>query len=105
MVTTLSPNVRDTPTRPMPTWGKPAAMTALPHPANVSQNVPINSAAYFLVSMGHLRDSHFRFALPQRENPPKKQQIRERRHSAAAILWFSAGLLGRNSACTGRHLA
>jgi hypothetical protein len=26
-------------------------MTALPHPANVSQNVPMASAAYFFVSM------------------------------------------------------
>src|ERR1700744_5018623 len=51
MVTTLSPNVSDTPTRPMPTCGKVAAITALPHPANVSQNVPINSAAYFFVSI------------------------------------------------------
>src|SRR5690348_2234659 len=55
MVTTLSPNVRATPTRPMPTCGKVAAITALPHPANVSQNVPINSAAYFLASMGASR--------------------------------------------------
>src|ERR1700752_4394808 len=51
MVTTLSPNARDTPTSPMPTCGKPAAMTALPHPANVSQNVPMASAAYFFASM------------------------------------------------------
>src|SRR6476619_7491756 len=51
MVTTLKPNARDTPTSPMPTCGKPAAMTALPHPAKVSQNVPIASAAYFFVFM------------------------------------------------------
>src|SRR5882724_1859440 len=51
MVTTLSPNARDTPSRPIPTWGKPAAITALPHPANVSQNVPIASAAYFFASI------------------------------------------------------
>src|SRR3954462_7093498 len=51
MVTTLSPNAKDTPTSPIPTGGKPAAITALPQPANVSQNVPIASAAYFLVSM------------------------------------------------------
>src|SRR6266436_9359221 len=56
MVTTLSPNARDTPTRPMPTWGKPAAITALPHPANVSQNVPIASAAYFFGSISGLPD-------------------------------------------------
>ena len=29
----------------------PAAITALPQPANVSQNVPIASAAYFFVFM------------------------------------------------------
>ena len=47
MVTTLRPKASDTPTSPMPTCGNPAAMTALPHPAKVSQNVPIASAAYF----------------------------------------------------------
>src|SRR3954467_229685 len=51
MVTTLSPNARETPPRPMPTCGKPAAITALPQPANVSQKVPIASAAYFFISM------------------------------------------------------
>src|SRR5258707_14156628 len=51
MVTTLSPNASDTPTRPIPTCGKPAAITALPHPANVSQKVPMASAAYFFLSM------------------------------------------------------
>ena len=30
---------------------KPAAMTALPHPAKVSQNVPIASAVYFWCSL------------------------------------------------------
>jgi hypothetical protein len=35
----------------MPTCGNPAAMTALPHPANVSQKVPIASAAYFCAFM------------------------------------------------------
>ena len=30
-----------------------AAITALPHPANVSQNVPIASAAYFFVFMSN----------------------------------------------------
>src|SRR6516164_556161 len=51
MVTTLRPNARDTPSRPIPTCGNPAAITALPQPANVSQKVPIASAAYFLVSI------------------------------------------------------
>jgi hypothetical protein len=35
----------------MPTWGNAAAITALPQPAKVSQNVPIASAAYFLAFM------------------------------------------------------
>lgn len=51
MVTTLSPNASDTPTRPMPTWGNPAAITALPQPAKVNQNVPIISARYLFVFM------------------------------------------------------
>jgi len=54
MVTTLSPNAKDTPTSPIPTCGKPAAMTALPQPAKVSQNVPMASAAYFFVCMWRL---------------------------------------------------
>ena len=36
----------------MPTCGKPAAMTALPQPANVSQNVPIASAVHLRRSIG-----------------------------------------------------
>src|SRR6185295_14775787 len=54
MVTTLRPKASDTPTNPMPTCGKPAAITALPHPAKVSQNVPIASAAYFFVVISRL---------------------------------------------------
>jgi hypothetical protein len=33
-----------TPVRPIPTSGKVAASTALPHPPNTSQSVPMNSA-------------------------------------------------------------
>src|ERR1700682_2339165 len=51
MVTTLSPNASETATNPMPTCGNAAAITALPQPAKVSQNVPIASAAYFFVFM------------------------------------------------------
>src|SRR6185437_9042788 len=51
MVTTLKPKVRATPTKPMPSCGNPAAITALPHPAKVSQNVPIASATYFCAFM------------------------------------------------------
>src|SRR5206468_34261 len=54
MVTTLNPNASETPTRPIPTCGKAAAITALPHPAKVSQKVPIASAAYFWVFMSDL---------------------------------------------------
>src|SRR5882724_7495438 len=49
IVTTVSPDASETPTSPIPTWGKPAAITAEPHPANVNQNVPIASAAYFRI--------------------------------------------------------
>jgi hypothetical protein len=35
----------------MPTCGNAAAITALPQPAKVSQNVPIASAAYFFAFM------------------------------------------------------
>src|SRR5215471_1787834 len=44
MVRTVSPNARATPSNPIPTCGKAAARTALPHPPNTSQNVPRNSA-------------------------------------------------------------
>jgi hypothetical protein len=54
MVTTLRPNARDTPDQADTDLRKPAAMTALPHPAKVSQNVPIASAAYFLVFITRL---------------------------------------------------
>jgi cell division septation protein DedD len=54
MVTTLNPNANDTPTSPMPTCGNAAAITALPQPAKVSQNVPIASAAHFLEFMTFL---------------------------------------------------
>src|SRR5215813_1186105 len=35
----------------MPTSGNAAASTALPHPANVSQNVPMASAAHLRISI------------------------------------------------------
>jgi hypothetical protein len=44
-----SPNANDTPSQPIPTPGTPAANTALPQPANTSQNVPSISAAIFRV--------------------------------------------------------
>src|SRR5262245_48075606 len=48
-VSTVSPNASETPRRPMPTPGKVAASTALPHPPSTSQNVPRNSAASFVI--------------------------------------------------------
>jgi hypothetical protein len=44
MVRTVKPNAKLTPRNPMPSVGNPAASTALPQPAKVSQNVPKNSA-------------------------------------------------------------
>src|SRR3954451_5673487 len=49
MVSTVRPKASETPRSPIPTCGKPAAITADPQPANVSQNVPIASAVYFLI--------------------------------------------------------
>ncbi|MNE51701.1 hypothetical protein D3C76_1048980 [compost metagenome] len=45
MVSTVRPNAKDTPSKPIPTSGKAAANTALPQPPNTSQNVPTNSVA------------------------------------------------------------
>ena len=45
MVRTVSPNARDTPTKPMPKPGNFAASTAAPQPPSTSQSVPMNSAA------------------------------------------------------------
>src|SRR4029077_6367721 len=50
MVSTVRPKASATPKSPMPTFGNAAASTALPHPPNTSQKVPINSAAARLVS-------------------------------------------------------
>ena len=44
IVTTVKPNARDTPRKPIPNWGKAPASTALPQPPKTGQNVPINSA-------------------------------------------------------------
>ena len=44
MVRTVSPKARETPTKPIPSEGKAAARTALPHPPKTSQKVPKNSA-------------------------------------------------------------
>src|SRR6187402_2503772 len=50
IVSTVRPNANETPSRPIPTSGKAAAKTALPHPPRTSQNVPKVSAAYLFMS-------------------------------------------------------
>src|SRR5215472_1470437 len=45
IVSSVKPKASETPTRPTPTLGNPAASTAVPHPPRTSQNVPMNSAA------------------------------------------------------------
>jgi hypothetical protein len=44
IVSTVRPNANETPNKPIPTFGKAAANTALPQPPNTNQNVPKNSA-------------------------------------------------------------
>jgi hypothetical protein len=44
IVSTVSPKANETPSSPMPTFGKPAASTALPQPPNTNQKVPSTSA-------------------------------------------------------------
>jgi hypothetical protein len=45
IVNTVKPNASATPSKPIPTSGNAADNTALPHPPNTNQNVPMNSAA------------------------------------------------------------
>src|SRR5688572_13951914 len=55
IVRTVNPNANETPSRPIPTSGTAAASTALPHPPNTSQNVPMNSAvARCVILIAHL---------------------------------------------------
>jgi hypothetical protein len=50
MDNTVSPKARATPAKAIPSFGKPAASTALPHPPKTSQKVPKNSAPNFFES-------------------------------------------------------
>src|SRR6476620_756710 len=91
MVSTVSPKAKLTPRNPMPSDGKPAASTALPQPANVSQKVPKNSAPrrrhmtmflprgsclpshFFMSELGHkqtCRDVRPMSALPPKPDSP-----------------------------------
>src|SRR6056297_2059345 len=49
MVSTVRPKASETPAKPMPSSGKPAARTALPQPPKTSQKVPKASAASLLI--------------------------------------------------------
>ncbi len=49
MVKTVRPNASETPTKPIPISGKPAANTALPHPPKTYEKVPKNSATFFFI--------------------------------------------------------
>src|SRR5215831_12708629 len=51
IVRTERPKANETPRRPIPTWGKAAASTALPHPPKTSHSVPRNSAESFCVRL------------------------------------------------------
>ena len=74
-----SPKAKETPSQPIPTPGTPAARTALPQPANTSQNVPSISAAIFRVNdiatslerimRGSLRRWHHRYLGPSAPRP------------------------------------
>src|SRR5262245_31030556 len=75
-VSTVSPNASETPRRPIPTPGKVAARTALPHPPRTSQNVPRNSAASFCVII-----------------PPSRIE------KPAPVFWLSRPLVPEPAAC------
>jgi len=47
IIKSVNPKAKETPRRPIPTPGKPAANTALPQPPKTNQNVPMNSARFF----------------------------------------------------------
>src|SRR5690606_21314970 len=97
MVTTVSPNARDTPSNPIPSSGKAAASTALPHPPRTSQNAPRNSAPYV---------STIVFPVPWRETIGRAARpgtasvvIRRRAQgTAAALLRRFAGMRNLNHA-------
>src|SRR5215467_1904142 len=57
MVSTVRPKASDTPTKPMPSWGKAAASTAAPQPPRTSHAVPMNSATSLRVMSWSSRSS------------------------------------------------
>jgi hypothetical protein len=56
----------------MPTCGNAEAITALPQPAKVSQNVPIASAVYFFAFI-----SHPLVVVQMREMPEPEHETRD----------------------------
>jgi hypothetical protein len=74
-------------------------MTALPHPAKVSQNVPIASAAYFLV---FIRASHM-FALLDPKEAPVKSALFEETGAYWPNLSNFHGFPGPKTAFSGGH--
>jgi hypothetical protein len=69
IVSTVSPKASETPSKPMPTLGKAAANTALPHPPRTNQNVPKNSAVYFCIVFSF----HLLMLMPNFDEERKKQ--------------------------------
>ncbi len=51
IVKTVRPKASDTPNKPIPTSGKVAENTALSQPPSTRQNVPMNSASSFFISV------------------------------------------------------
>src|SRR3712207_4876833 len=95
MVSTLSPKASDTPSRPMPTSGKAAAITALPQPAKVSQNVPIASARHLCMVLLCMSSSCRSYAHLLRERRRQscrsKEAHREPRSDAGTLLRLADG--------------
>src|SRR5688572_7231023 len=65
MVRTERPKAKDTPSNPIPTCGKAAASTALPHPPSTSQRVPKNSAEAFCIRLNSFMNHLFRGLRPE----------------------------------------
>src|ERR1700752_48831 len=70
IVRTVRPKAKDTPAKPIPSSGNAAANTALPHPPNINQNVPTNSAVTrWLMLIWHLLKSGSEYGRPRHIAP------------------------------------
>src|SRR6185312_15529317 len=104
MVRTVSPKASATPTSPIPTSGNLAAITALPHPAKVSQNVPIASARYLWILSLYIGSSS-QTALQrrprrepllgreQRDLPRSRRKSSHHNHAIPSHVWLDADQL------------